>query len=580
MSSKPSSLSLLVTGGCGFIGTNFIHFFLQKYPAYEIINYDILTYAGDKDNVVVPPLAKYTFVQGDICDEIKLAPLVEHCDVIVHFAAHSHVDRSLVDPRSFVTTNIVGTFTLLELARRYNKRFHHVSTDEVFGSLPLGGHFKFSESSSYDPHSPYSASKASSDHLVRSYFHTFGLPVTISTCSNNYGPYQYREKFIPLAITNLIEGKKIQIYGDGRNVRDWVHVTDHIRALDLVIHRGKMGETYCIGGDQELDNLSVSLKIARFFGADSSSFEFIRDRPGHDLRYAIDSSKIKENLGWKPEISFDDGLTETVSWYRDHEFWWKSHQTSPLVHLCESGPKRLGILLAGGTGSRLRPSTNVTNKHLLNVYNRPMIDFPLQTLRDLGLKRIVVVCGTEHVGSLVNYMCGGNFYEDIDLTFKVQNKADGIAGALRLCSDLIASVDQTVVVLGDNIFATLPFELKSVSDSRCSIVLARVKNPERFGVACVDERGKVRRVVEKPEIPPSNLAVTGLYVFDSRLTHFLPSLVVSKRGEYEVVDIINMYLDRDGCVEHFIVDGFWSDAGTPESLYESTCYVRDKLKLV
>lgn len=318
-------MKLLVTGGAGFIGSNFIRHILAKYPGYRITNLDFLTYAGNLENLRdVENNPNYEFIKGDICDSGLVDDLVVKCDIVVHFAAESHVDRSILDSAAFVRTNVTGTQTLLEAARKNgNKRFHHISTDEVFGSLGSDDP-AFNETTPYDPRSPYSASKAASDHLVRAYFHTHGLPVTISNCSNNYGPFQFPEKFIPLFITNLLEGKKVPLYGDGGNVRDWIHVDDHNSAVDLIIHKGKIGETYCVGGDSEKTNKEVTYSILEKMGKGEDCVEFITDRPGHDRRYAIDFSKIRSELGWKPEVGFEEGMSRTIEWYVKNESWWKN----------------------------------------------------------------------------------------------------------------------------------------------------------------------------------------------------------------------------------------------------------------
>jgi len=316
-------MKILVTGGCGFIGSNFIHYVLERHPDYNVINLDKLTYAGNKENLVkAKSNPNYEFVQGDICDKLLVDRLVKVCDAVVHFAAESHVDRSIDESTVFVQTNVVGTHVLLEAARRHgNKRFHHISTDEVFGSLGKTGYFN--EETPYDPRSPYSASKAASDHLVRAYFHTHKLPVTISNCSNNYGPYQFPEKLIPLFVTNLIEGKKVPLYGDGLNVRDWLHVRDHCEAIDLILHKGSYGETYCIGGNCEKTNVQITQHLLKAFGKDNSYIDHVEDRKGHDRRYAIDASKIKKELGWEPRYTFKQGMSETIAWYKKNGLWWK-----------------------------------------------------------------------------------------------------------------------------------------------------------------------------------------------------------------------------------------------------------------
>ena len=319
-------MKLLVTGGAGFIGSNFILYWLKKYPNDKIINLDKLTYAGNLENLrSVEKNPNYEFIQGDICNPQLVNSLTEKTDVIVHFAAESHVDRSILDPAPFIKTNIEGTYVLLEAALKNKvKRFHHISTDEVFGALELNSKEKFNDNTPYNPHSPYSASKASSDHLVRSYATTYNLPTTISNCSNNFGPFQFPEKLIPLAITNLIENKKVPVYGDGLYVRDWLYVEDHCQAIDLILQKGKIGETYLIGGlTEDIPNIDIVKKILKIMNRDESMIEFAKDRPGHDRRYAIDWSRINKELGWKPEHNFDEYLKITIDWYINNRKWWE-----------------------------------------------------------------------------------------------------------------------------------------------------------------------------------------------------------------------------------------------------------------
>jgi dTDP-glucose 4,6-dehydratase len=315
-------MKILVTGGAGFIGSNFILYMMREHPDYQIVNLDALTYAGNLRNLEsVQDNPNYKFVKGDICDRDLVFDLVKDVDTIVHFAAESHVDRSILEPSAFVKTNVLGTQVLLDAAREHgNKRFHHVSTDEVFGALGPSDP-AFSETTPYDPRSPYSAAKAASDHLVRAYYHTFGLPITISNCSNNYGPYQFPEKLIPLFVCNLREGKKVPVYGDGMQVRDWIHVDDHNRGVDMILQKGKIGETYCLGGNSEMPNLQIIKKLIEFMDRDESAIEYVKDRAGHDRRYAIDYSKIKQDLGWEPQISFEDGIKMTVDWYNANQNW-------------------------------------------------------------------------------------------------------------------------------------------------------------------------------------------------------------------------------------------------------------------
>ncbi len=321
-------MKLLVTGGAGFIGSNFILYWLKKYPQDRIVNLDKLTYAGNLENLKsAENNTNYKFVKEDICNSPSVNSLMadEKFDMIVHFAAESHVDRSIANPAPFIKTNIEGTYVLLEAALKNNvPRFHHISTDEVFGALELNTTEKFNEKTSYNPHSPYSASKAASDHLVRAYANTYSLPITISNCSNNFGPYQFPEKLIPLAITNILEDKKAPIYGDGLYVRDWLYVEDHCEAIDLILHKGRIGETYFIGNlTEDISNIDVIKKILKIMEKDENCLEFVTDRPGHDRRYAIDWNKIKQELGWQPKHNFDDALAETVDWYVNNENWWK-----------------------------------------------------------------------------------------------------------------------------------------------------------------------------------------------------------------------------------------------------------------
>lgn len=319
-------MKLLVTGGAGFIGSNFILYWMKNHPEDSIVNLDKLTYAGNLENLKsVQDNPNFLFIQADICDANAVSKAMEGVDTVIHFAAESHVDRSIMEPANFVMTNVVGTQVLLDVALKNSvKRFHHVSTDEVFGELPLDSSKRFDENTPYNPHSPYSASKAGSDHLVRAYFDTFNLPITISNCSNNFGPFQFPEKVISLAITNLLEGKKIPIYGDGLYVRDWLYVEDHCRAIELILQKGKTGETYCVGGlTEDVNNLTVAKKILHLLGQSENMIEFVKDRPGHDRRYAVDWTKIKNELGWEPMQSFDEWLEKTIEWYKNNQGWWK-----------------------------------------------------------------------------------------------------------------------------------------------------------------------------------------------------------------------------------------------------------------
>ncbi len=345
---------VLVTGGAGFIGRNYVRFLLDADPAVRVVTLDALTYAGSSENLIDVERAhpdRHRFVHGDVADDALVGRLLldDGIDTVVHLAAETHVDRSIDDPAAFIHSNVTGTFVLLEAARRAwggrrDVRFHHVSTDEVFGTLADDG--KFTEDTAYDPSSPYSASKASSDHLVRAWHRTFGLPVTISNCSNNYGPYQFPEKLIPLMIRNALAGRRLPVYGDGRNVRDWLYVEDHCRAIDLIVRRGAAGRTYNVGGNCERTNLETVTRICDLVDEHRpaaghrcrSLIEFVTDRPGHDLRYAIDATRLHDELGWRPRQTFEDGLRRTVAWYVEHADWIDA------VMRGRYGGERLGVL--------------------------------------------------------------------------------------------------------------------------------------------------------------------------------------------------------------------------------------------
>jgi dTDP-glucose 4,6-dehydratase len=319
-------MKLIVTGGAGFIGANFVHYTLQNKPDYEVTVLDALTYAGNRDSLR-PAGDSVQFVHGDICDPELVDRLVRESDLVVHFAAESHVDNSLADPEPFIRTNLIGTYTILEAVRRNGKRLHHISTDEVFGDLALDADEKFTESTAYDPSSPYSATKAGSDMLVRAWVRSFGVQATLSNCANNYGPYQHVEKFLPRQVTNVLTGRKPKLYGQGTNVREWTHVDDHNAAVHLILERGRAGETYLIGSGDERSNRQIINDLLEVMSLPADYFEYVPDRPGHDLRYSNDSTKTRSELGWQPRYeSFRDGLATTVDWYRQNEWWWKSHK--------------------------------------------------------------------------------------------------------------------------------------------------------------------------------------------------------------------------------------------------------------
>lgn len=320
-------MKLLVTGGAGFIGSHFILYWMKNHPEDKIINIDKLTYAANIANLLgVQENSNYKFLCADICNTEIVDAEMKGVDIVVHFAAETHVDRSIMDPLPFIHTNVVGTHNLLQAARKHKvKRFHHISTDEVFGSIDLEDKRQFNEETKYDPSSPYSASKAGSDHLVRAYHHTYGLPITISNCTNNYGPAMYPEKLIPIAITNLLEGKKVPVHGDGKNVRDWLYVEDHVRAIELILGKGRVGETYLVGGmSKGISNLEVVKRILKIMGKSEDQIKFVKDRQGNDRKYDVDWSKINKELGWKPLHGIDEWLEHTVRWYAENRSWWEA----------------------------------------------------------------------------------------------------------------------------------------------------------------------------------------------------------------------------------------------------------------
>ncbi|MFT0762873.1 dTDP-glucose 4,6-dehydratase [Actinomyces sp. F1_1611] len=317
-------MRIVVTGGAGFIGVNFVHMLLQEHPEVEVEVLDAFTYAGNRASLAEGPTDRLTVTEGSITDAELVDRVVARADAVVHFAAESHNDNSLLGPAPFIQTNLVGTFTLLEAVRKYDVRFHHVSTDEVYGDLELDDPAKFTPETPYNPSSPYSASKAGSDMLVRAWVRSFGVRATISNCSNNYGPYQHIEKFIPRMITNRLVGIRPRLYGEGKNVRDWIHVLDHNEAVWLILNEGRIGETYLIGADGEESNRDVVAILNELMGYPADDYDPVADRAGHDLRYAIDATKLREELGWQPRFtSFREGLADTIRWYEDHESWWR-----------------------------------------------------------------------------------------------------------------------------------------------------------------------------------------------------------------------------------------------------------------
>ena len=331
-------MKLLVTGGAGFIGSNFVHYVLRNRPDYSVTVIDKLTYAGNKESLAGLPEDRFKLIVGDICDEALMDQLVSECDAVVHYAAESHNDNSLHNPRPFLDTNIIGTYTILEAVRKHGKRLHHISTDEVYGDLELDDPNKFKESTPYNPSSPYSSTKAGSDLLVRAWVRSFGVTATISNCSNNYGPYQHVEKFIPRQITEVLLGRKPKLYGAGENVRDWIHADDHSSAVLTILDKGVSGETYMIGANGEKNNKDVVELILQTMGKDPKEYDHVNDRPGHDMRYAIDATKLRTELGWEPKYTnFESGLQATIDWYTANEAWWKPQKEATEAKYQELG---------------------------------------------------------------------------------------------------------------------------------------------------------------------------------------------------------------------------------------------------
>jgi dTDP-glucose 4,6-dehydratase len=317
-------MKILVTGGAGFIGSNFVHYIYRQRPEWHVTVIDKLTYAGNKANIEGLDPERFDFIEADICDADAINDAVKNCDAVIHFAAESHNDNSLHSPWPFVNTNIIGTYQILEAVRKHGKRLHHISTDEVYGDLELDDPAKFTDKTPYNPSSPYSSTKAGSDMLVRAWVRSFGVQATISNCSNNYGPYQHVEKFIPRQITEILEGRRPKLYGNGENVRDWIHTEDHSSGVLAILEKGKIGETYLIGADGEKNNKEVVEMILENMGKNINDYDHVNDRPGHDLRYAIDSTKLRNELGWRPKFTdFEAGLKDTIAWYKDNENWWK-----------------------------------------------------------------------------------------------------------------------------------------------------------------------------------------------------------------------------------------------------------------
>ena len=560
---------ILVCGGAGFIGSNFIHYLLKKYPSYNIVNYDKLTYAGNLENLRdVENDPRYKFVKADIADAEKLEEVIkdENIDLIVNFAAESHVDRSIENSADFVRSNVLGVQTLLEAVTKNNMRLIQISTDEVFGSTDEGA---FHEESPHRPNSPYSAAKSGGDMLCRAYNETHGTDVVVTHSCNVFGPLQYPEKLIPLFVTNLLEDKKVPVYGNGLNVREWIDVHDHSRAIDLIMKNGKAGEIFNIGTGQEKTNMEITNTILEKFGKDASHIEFVDDRKGHDKRYAVDSTKLR-NMGWEPSLNFEASMARTIDWYKENENWWKPLKY-PASQNYKKDASRKGmkaLITAGGRGTRLQPITFTRNKHVIPLANKPMIEHAIEKVVGAGITDIGISIneGEKELQKIIGD--GSRFGTDITYIEQIGG-ALGLAHVIKNAKDFLGD-SPFLFYLGDNIISA---DLNEFVDEflnkklSCFLALSKVKDPERFGVPVI-EGDKIIRVEEKPEKPASNFAVTGLYMYDKNVIEAVENIKPSARGELEISDANTYLIDKGLDVGFKEITGWWKDTGKPSDLLD------------